>query len=85
MEMQNNKIEILQLVDQNSTSNEQPQQPQTTQRLVKLFDFPHEYPPSKIMWAPETSARKDFLATAGEIVNIWLVAEGQGKLLWPVR
>ena len=37
------------------------------------------------MWVPQTSARKDILATAGEFVKIWLMEDNQGKLLWDLR
>ena len=75
MEKQNNSIQILKLVDSTVTTNEQPQQPQSKKSLVKVTEFPHEYPASKLQWAPESTGRPDFLATGGEYVRIWQVNE----------
>lgn len=52
MSRENNKIEIFKLAETTTISNEQPQQPLTTKHLKKVAEFPHEYPPSKIMWEP---------------------------------
>ena len=45
----------------------------TTKRLVKVEEFAHEYPPSKIVWEPTQGS--DLMATAGERVKIWMVQE----------
>jgi len=50
---------------------------------VKVQEFPHEYPPSKIVWEPTQDS--DLMATAGECVKIWMIQENQSKLLWDVK
>ena len=87
MERASNSIQILKIVEATTTSIEQPQQPQSTKRLVKITELPHEYPPSKIQWAPDTTRRTDFLATAGECVRIFQVdeTEAQVKPVWEAR
>jgi hypothetical protein len=37
------------------------------------------------MWIPQTSSRKDILATAGEFVKIWLVEDNKVQPLWELR
>ena len=73
MDRDSNKVEIFRLTEATMTSNEQPQQPMTTKRLVKVEEFAHEYPPSKIVWEPTQGS--DLMATAGERVKIWMVQE----------
>lgn len=68
-----NKVEIFRLMESTTTSIEQPQQPLTTKRLMKVQEFPHEFPASKIMWEPSMGG--DLLATAGECVKIWMVQD----------
>ena len=75
MDRENNKVEIFQLADTTTVSNEQPQQPITAKRLKKVAEFPHEYPPTKIVWEPTPSGK--LIATAGECVKIWIVPEEQ--------
>ena len=71
MEKANNSVSILRFVDSTTISNEQPQQPQSTKHLVKVTEFNHDYPPSKLQWAPESTLRPDFLASDAEHVRIW--------------
>ena len=73
LERANNKVEILRLTEATTTSNEQPQQPQTMKRLVKVQEFDHDFPPSKILWEP--SSEGQLLATSSENVKIWMVGE----------
>ena len=75
LDRQENKVEIFKLAEATTTSNEQPQQPQTTKRLVKISEFQHEYPPSKIVWEPALGG--NLIATAGENVKIWMAKEGE--------
>lgn len=43
----------------------------STKRLVKVTEFSHEFPPSKIVWEPTPGS--DLMATAGQCVKIWMV------------
>lgn len=87
MEKHNNSVTVLKLMDTHIDSNEQPQAPNSKKSLVKVAEFSHEYPASKIQWAPESTQRTDFLATGGEIVRIWQTIENEKhvKHLWDVR
>ena len=40
-------------------------------KIQKSFEFLHNYPPSKLMWAPKECSRNDLLASASENVQIW--------------
>lgn len=42
--------------------------------LYKAGDFDHPYPCTKILWSPDVS-NKDLLATTGDYLRIWNVAE----------
>ena len=47
----------------------------TTKHLKKVSEFPHEYPPSKIMWEPTQGGQ--LLATSSDRVKLWIVPEEQ--------
>ncbi len=54
-----NKVEVIQLNEETSS-------------FERKAIFDHEYPPTKIMWVPDTSGtQKDILATSGEYLRIW--------------
>jgi WD repeat-containing protein 68 len=43
--------------------------------------FDHEYPPTKIMWIPDTKGtQKDLIASTGEYLRIWEVGEDTKKV-----
>jgi len=38
----------------------------------KVNEFKHEFPPTKIMWIPDTEGtRKDIMATTAEYLRVW--------------
>lgn len=40
--------------------------------FTKIHEFKHEFPPTKIMWIPDTEGtRKDILATTAEYLRVW--------------
>jgi len=41
--------------------------------FVKIGEFEHPYPATKILWSPDTSSRRDLLATTGDYLRIWSV------------
>ena len=84
MDRHGNKVEIFRLTESTTTGNaEQPQQPLTTKKLVKVQEFPHEFPPSKIMWQPINGS--NLIATGGECVKIWMFQEHQTKMICDVK
>ena len=52
-------------------------------RVVKVNEFAHDYPPSKLLWEPSIGG--NLLATASDHVQIWQVPEKQAKLLWSAK
>lgn len=62
VEEYSNTIEIIQLNENKSG-------------LKKVTQFKHPYPPTKIMWAPDTSnITSDLIATTGDFLRIWDVS-----------
>lgn len=60
-ESMNNKIEILDLNLKKPNDG-----------LIKINEFKHEFPPTKMMWIPDYEGnRKDILATTAEYLRIW--------------
>lgn len=67
VEEYNNTIEIIQLNENKSS-------------LKKVAQFKHPYPPTKIMWAPDTSnITNDLIATTGDFLRIWDVCDNTIK------
>jgi len=57
-----NKIEVIKL--------------KADQGLVKTNEIPHQFPPSKIQWAPSNfPGSRDFLASASDCIRIWNINE----------
>ena len=45
---------------------------ENTSGFQKICQFEHPYPPTKIMWTPDTSTSgSDILATTGNFLRIW--------------
>eukprot|EP00002_Diphylleia_rotans_P035587 TRINITY_DN7780_c0_g3_i1.p1 TRINITY_DN7780_c0_g3~~TRINITY_DN7780_c0_g3_i1.p1 ORF type:complete len:333 (-),score=53.06 TRINITY_DN7780_c0_g3_i1:330-1328(-) len=50
---------------------------ESSQSLRMSHDITHPYPPSKLMFLPESAnTRPDFLATAGDYLRIWQLEDG---------
>ncbi len=66
MEEYSNQIHIVQLVKDDVND---------THQFIKLSEFEHPYPATKVMWAPakmQLSANTtDLLATSGDYLRIW--------------
>jgi WD repeat-containing protein 68 len=46
--------------------------------FVKIGEFQHEFPPTKIMWVPDAEGNhRDILATSAECLRIWEYSENE--------
>lgn len=45
-------------------------------KFVRVAEFDHPYPATKILWSPDATSRRDLLGTTGDYLRIWSVEEG---------
>jgi WD repeat-containing protein 68 len=61
------------------------QRDETTQSdnsLVKISEFEHPYPATKLMWAPPSiNASNDMIATTGDYLRLWNIDDINGSVL----
>lgn len=51
-------------------------------RLEKKFEFEHKYPPTKLMWVPDTKEQyADLLATSSDVLRIWEIEDNRRSVL----
>lgn len=64
----NNKVQVIALDEEKGS-------------FVPLSTIDHTYPPTKIMWIPDTSGvYPDLLATSGDYLRIWRHGENETRL-----
>jgi hypothetical protein len=77
-----NKIEIFKLHQVDSQpQDDQANGPSGGSNLVKSFEFKHDYPANKIMWAPPCSKNTELMITAAEHLRIWRVQDSSASLI----
>ena len=45
--------------------------------FVRVGEFDHPYPATKILWSPDRGAGKDLLATTGDYLRVWNVVDAK--------
>ncbi|KAJ8598157.1 hypothetical protein CTAYLR_007371 [Chrysophaeum taylorii] len=46
--------------------------------FARVGEFEHPYPATKILWSPDSTSRRDLLATTGDYLRVWNVEDGRG-------
>ena len=65
-----NRVSIVQRRDAYALSH---QKTEEDTAFVKIGEFEHPYPATKILWSPDATSRRDLLATTGDYLRIWSI------------